>query len=107
LLLDGTATGITEGSCGGGSTISQRRARVLVQDGWTTVVGSRFAHDEACGIILRKSRDAVMRENSRVLLPSAPTGRTIVTEAETSSRRRETTVSTSGQVSSAGPTMLW
>ena len=67
MLHDGATTASTEGSYGGRATISQRRAPMLVQDGWTSVIGSWIAGEKACGIIFRESRDAVVRENSRVL----------------------------------------
>jgi len=67
MLHDGAITASTEGTYGDGMTISQRRAPMLVQDGWTSVIGSWIAGDKACGIIFRESRDAIVRENSRVL----------------------------------------
>ncbi|MFC0410026.1 glutathionylspermidine synthase family protein [Roseomonas elaeocarpi] len=67
MLRDGRPVASTDGSYGGGATVSQRRAAMLTQDGWTGVIGSWIAGDRACGIIFRESRDAVVRENSRVL----------------------------------------
>lgn len=66
-LHDGQLAASTDGSYGGHATISQRRASMLVQDGWTVVLGSWIAHDKACGLIFRESRDTIVRENSRVL----------------------------------------
>ena len=67
ILHDGRVEASTDGSYDGGAIISQRRAPMLMQDGWTTVIGSWIAHEKACGIIFRESRDAVVRETSRVL----------------------------------------
>ncbi len=67
LLHDGQLAASTAGSYGGSAMISQRRAPMLAQDGWTVVLGSWIAHGKACGIIFRESRDTIVRENSRVL----------------------------------------
>ena len=67
MLSNGELAASTEGTYGGGPVISQRRAPMLTQDGWTSVIGSWIAHDKACGIIFREARDMVVRENSRVL----------------------------------------
>ncbi len=67
MLQDGRPIASTEGSYGDAAIISQRRAPMLVQDGWTVVIGSWIAHDKACGVIFRESRDLVVRENSRGL----------------------------------------
>ena len=66
-LNDGQIAASTAGSYGGAAMISQRRAPMLTQDSWTVVLGSWIAHDRACGIVFRESRDLIVRENSRVL----------------------------------------
>ncbi|WP_458093441.1 glutathionylspermidine synthase family protein [Roseomonas sp. WA12] len=67
MLRDGGVTAQTGGSYGDAAVISQRRAALPMQDGWTTVIGSWVANGSACGIIFREARDVVVRENSRVL----------------------------------------
>lgn len=67
ILHDGASIAHSEGSYGAGPIISQRRAPMLTQSGWTSVIGSWIAHGKACGIIFREARDQIVRENSRVL----------------------------------------
>jgi len=67
VLRDGAVTASTGGTYGGGPVVSQRRAALLMQDGWTGVIGSWVAAGRPAGLIFREAREAVVRENGRVL----------------------------------------
>ncbi|WP_424814730.1 glutathionylspermidine synthase family protein [Roseococcus sp. YIM B11640] len=47
--------------------VTQAMARLPQQDGWNAVIGSWIAGDQPAGIIIRESRDAIMRDTSRVV----------------------------------------
>jgi glutathionylspermidine synthase len=57
----------SQGGYGDYPVVSQRRASVLNQDGWTTLLGSWVAADEPCGIIFRESRSPILGETDRVV----------------------------------------